>query len=254
MKKRLLTSFLLSAFLVFSVQAQTNPNWEYWISGKVDVKKGMTDAFEKAASQKTRKFNKTAETAISTYKIMDGPDQGKYERIQGYKDISWFNENMDSNAGVQYWMKNVSPHVQNYEGRKIWWRIKNLCYNWDPTSAPKKHLHKSIRFIKPGKLGDFWRFVNRLVQVFEKHNYTGVQGVFKVSSGGNENEIIFIDAFDDFTDQGKFPDTDKSMRDLYNAMYNGSYDKDLEIYNASLEMYGRQKERMTLVPELSTQL
>ena len=37
-------------------------------------------------------------------------------------------------------------------------------------------------------------------------------------------------------------------------MYNSSYDKDLEIYNEAIEMWGRQKERMTLVPELTTQL
>ena len=37
-------------------------------------------------------------------------------------------------------------------------------------------------------------------------------------------------------------------------MYNGSYDKDLEIYNDALEMWGRQIERMTLVPGLTTQL
>jgi len=253
MKKVIFINFLLSILFVTSANAQTNPNWEYWMSGKVEVKRGMSDEFEKAAAQKTKKYNKTAETAISTYKVMDGPDQGKYERIQGYKDIGWFN-NMNSNAGTQYWMENVSQYVDNYEGRKIWWRIKNLSHNWDPGAAPKKHINKRIRIIKPGKNWDFWRFSNRITQVYKKHNFTGVRGVFKVASGGNENEVIFVNAFDDFTDQGKFPDTDKSLKELYNEMYNGSYDKDLEIYNDALEMWGRQIERMTLVPELTTEL
>jgi hypothetical protein len=253
MKKVIFINFLLSILFVTSANAQTNPNWEYWMSGKVEVKRGMSDEFEKAAAQKTKKYNKTAETAISTYKVMDGPDQGKYERIQGYKDIGWFN-NMNSNAGTQYWMENVSQYVDNYEGRKIWWRIKNLSHNWDPVAAPKKHINKRIRIIKPGKNWDFWRFSNRITQVYKKHNFTGVRGVFKVASGGNENEVIFVNAFDDFTDQGKFPDTDKSLKELYNEMYNGSYDKDLEIYNDALEMWGRQIERMTLVPELTTEL
>ena len=101
---------------------------------------------------------------------------------------------------------------------------------------------------------DFWRFANRIVNVYKKHDFTGVQGVFKVVSGGNENEIIFVEAFDDFTDQGKFPNTDKSLKELYNEMYNGSYDKDLEIYNDAIEMWGRQRERMNLAPALTTEL
>ena len=254
MKKVVFINFLLSVFFVTALNAQSNPNWEYWISGKVEVKRGMSSDFEKAAAQKTKKYNKTVQTAISTYKIMDGPDQGKYERIQGYKDISWFNNNMISNAGTQYWMKNVSQYVDNYEGRKVWWRIKNLSHNWDQESAHKKHINKRIRIIKPGKTWDFWRFANRITQVYKKHKYTGVRGVFKVASGGNENEVIFVSAFDDFKEQGKFPDTDKSLKELYNEMYNGSYDKDLEIYNDALEMWGRQIERMTLVPGLTTQL
>ena len=184
----------------------------------------------KICSTKEKKYNKTPETAISTYKIMDGTDQGNYERIQGYNDISWFKNNIVSNAGTQYWMKNVSQYVENYEGRKVLWRIKNLCHNWDKESASKMHIHKLIRTIKPGGNSNFWRFANRIVQVYKKHNYTWVLGVFKVTSGGNENEIIFVNVFNDFTDQEKFSD---------NEMYNGSYDKDLEIYNEAMEMWGR---------------
>ena len=254
MKRSQLFSLLLLSLFSLSISAQTNPNWEYWISAKVEVKKGMTGEFEKAAADKTKKYNKTLETAMSTYKIMDGPDQGKYERIQGYKDLSWFNSDMTSGAGYKYWQKNVSQFVENYEGSKVWWRIKNLSHNWDPESKPKKHISKLIRIIKPGKNWDFWRFANRIVNVYKKHDFTGVQGVFKVVSGGNENEIIFVEAFDDFTDQGKFLNTDKSLKELYNEMYNGSYDKDLEIYNDAIVMWGRQRERMNLAPALTTEL
>ena len=182
---------------------------------------------------------------------MTGPDQGKYERIQGYKDISWFN-GVNGNAGLKYWRKNVDQHVDNYDGRIIWWRIKNLSHNWNAESKPTKYFHRVIRIVKPGKLSDFWRFANRITEVYKKHKYTGIQAVFNVASGGNENMMVFVDAFDDFSDQGKFPDTDKSLNELYNEMYNGSWDKDLEIYNDALEMWGRQKELLTLVPEATT--
>ena len=249
--KKLYLSISITVLSLFMASAQTNPNWEYWTSNRLEVKRGMSDEFEKAASLKTRKYNTTPETAISTYKVVSGPDQGKYERIQGYKDIGWFNGGNNS-AGVQYWRKNVDKHIQNYEGRIIWWRIKNLSHNWSPESKPSKYFHRLIRMVKPGRLADFWRFANRITNVYKEHNYTGVQAVFNVVSGGNENMMIFVDAFDDFTDQGKFPDTDKSLKELYNEMYNGSYDSDLEVYNDALEMWGRQNELLSLVPEATT--
>ena len=93
--------FFIFTFGLLITNAQTNPNWEYWTSNRLEVKRGMSAEFEKAASVKTKKFNTTPETAISTYKVMTGPDQGKYERIQGYKDISWFN-GVNGNAGLKY--------------------------------------------------------------------------------------------------------------------------------------------------------
>lgn len=249
--KKVLITICLVTFCFSLTTAQSNPNWEYWTSNRMKVSKGMAEEFEKAASTKTRKYNTTPETAISTYRVISGPDQGKYERIQGYKDLGWFNKG-NSKAERQYWSKNVSKYVESNDGRIIWWRIKNLCHNWSPENKPSKYFHRLIRIVKPGRLGDFWRFANRVTEVYKKHNYTGIQGVFKVTSGGNENMMIFVDAFDDFTAQGEFPDTDKSLKALYNEMYNGSYDRDLEIYNDALEMWGRQNELLTLVPEATT--
>ena len=251
MKKIFSLHLSLVVVFIFSANAQSNPDWEYWTSNRLEIKRGMSEEFEKAASLKTKKFNTTPETAISTYKVMTGPDQGKYERIQGYKDISWFN-GTNGNKGVKYWMKNVNEFVNQNDGRIIWWRIKNLSHNWNPESKPTKYFHRIVRIVKPGKLGDFWRFANRITEVYKKHNFTGIQACFKVVSGGNENMMVFVDAFNDFTDQGKFPDTDKSLKELYNEMYNGSYDRDLEIYNDALEMWGRQKELLSLVPEATT--
>ena len=252
MKKIL--SILLLLFSTSSLVGQSNPNGEFWVTGRVEVKRGMTSDFEKAAAVKTKKYNNSQETAMTTYKVMDGPDQGKYERIQGYKTIDWFNSNMMSGVGYKYWMKNVSQFVDNYEGRTIWVRFENLSLNWDPEVKPKKHIHRLVRIIKPGRLGDFWRFSNRITEVYKKHNHTGVRGVFKVTSGGNENMMVIVNAFDDFKDQGKFPNTDKSLKQLYDEMYNGSWDKDLEIYNDAIEMWGRQKERLSLISDLSTDL
>ena len=111
MKKSLFVNLLIACFFSLSLTAQSNPNWEYWVTGKVEVKRGASVDFEKTAALKTKKYNNTLETAITTYKVMDGPDQGKYERIQGYKDINWFNSNMSSSAGTKFWMKNCKRNI-----------------------------------------------------------------------------------------------------------------------------------------------
>ena len=68
--------------LALSLQAQ-DP--EIWQTYRLKAKQGQSDAFEKAAAKKNKLFNNTPETAIITYQVMDGNDQGMYERIVGYK-------------------------------------------------------------------------------------------------------------------------------------------------------------------------
>ena len=49
--KNFLFIFLYMSGLFIS-SAQTNPNWEYWTSNRLEVKRGMSAEFEKAASLK----------------------------------------------------------------------------------------------------------------------------------------------------------------------------------------------------------
>ena len=58
MKRSQLFSLLLLSLFSLSISAQSNPNWEYWTSAKVEIKKGMAGEFEKAAADKTKKYNK----------------------------------------------------------------------------------------------------------------------------------------------------------------------------------------------------
>ena len=41
--------------------------------------------------QKNRMFNKTAEDAIFTFQYRDGEKQGQYQRVVGYKDWDFMN-------------------------------------------------------------------------------------------------------------------------------------------------------------------
>ena len=105
----------------------------------------MTGEFEKAAADKTKKYNKTLETAMSTYKIMDGPDQGKYERIQGYKDLSWFNSDMTSGAGYKYWQKNVAPTIADIPVAKPSKPSVKFTALDDPTTTKTEKKHHKVK-------------------------------------------------------------------------------------------------------------
>jgi len=74
MKNLLLIALLVSA----SIYGQRNDNAEYWNTWEYTAKDGMQQKFEEAAAKKTALFNKTPETAITTYKIVTGPDSGTY--------------------------------------------------------------------------------------------------------------------------------------------------------------------------------
>ena len=87
------------------------------------------------------------------------------------------------------------------------------------------------------------------------HNYSGVQGVFQLMSGGNTNEYIICIGFDKFGEFGEYPDTETTEAELYDAMFGeNSYQNDATAYNQALEMWGRSTERLMQVEALSTQL
>ena len=48
--------------------------------------------------------------------------------------------------------------------------------------------------------------------VREKHNFTGITGIFKVISGGNTNEFVICRGFDKFGEMGEFQGTDKILK------------------------------------------
>ena len=80
------TISIILAIIALNMMAQAQESPEIWMSYDLMPKKGMVKQFEAAAEKKNKKFNNTAETAIFTFKYMDGENQGKYQRVMGYKD------------------------------------------------------------------------------------------------------------------------------------------------------------------------
>ena len=246
---------IIIAIIAFNMMVQAQEDPEIWMTYDLMPKKGMVKQFEAAAEKKNKKFNNTAETAIFTFKYMDGENQGKYQRVMGYKDWDFFNnQQQGDNAQQKYWAENVDQFVESRTGWKVWSRSLKHSHNWTPTTT-FKHMYVLRRFIKPGHEAAVYNFLDRGAKVMKAHNYSGIQGVFQLMSGGNTNEYIICNGFDKFGEFGKYPDTEKTEAELYDEMFGqGSWRKDATAYNQSLEMYSRTTERLMSVEALSTQL
>mgnify|MGYP000209072024 FL=1 len=251
MKKLIL--FTISMLFAFTISAQENSP-EIWMSYELKVKKGMSEKFEQAAAKKTKKFNNTAETGMFTFNIMDGENQGMYSRVVGWKDWSYMNSQDDRSDELKYWKDNVDPFVESSTGWKVWRRLKWVSHNWKPENNFNYMLVRR-RFIKPGKDQDVLNFLKRLQMVYKKNNFSGIVGIFRIMSGGNTNEFIICEGFNTYGESGKYPDTEKSEKELYNEMFGWeAYNRDAGLYNDSLEMYSRTTERQHFNEKLSTKL
>jgi len=245
-------TLIISMFFSLIISAQNGP--EIWMSYELKPKKGMEDKSIQAAAKKMKKYNSTADNPMFTFEIMDGENQGMYSRVVGWKDWSYMNSQEDRSEELKYWKDNVDPFIEESTGWKVWRRLVGISHNWTPTTT-FKYMLVQRRFIKPGHDQAVVHFLQRAKMVYEKHNYTGITGIFRVISGGNTNEYIICDGFNEYGVGGEFPDTEKNMEELYNEMFGWeAYRKDAQEYNDALEMYSRTTERHHFNEKLSTAL
>lgn len=248
--KRLLIVLIL-ALVCMPAMSQLNPNWEYYRTMRWKANPGQTDNFMKAAGEKTKMFNNTPETAMVTYRIMTGPDQGKFERVSANKTLSqMYSQNPEE---MEYWGKNVSEYTNEPSGAKVWWRIKGWSVNWPPENMrPSKYLSVQTLTIKNGNNGNFRRYMNRRMQIL-KENTSRQMAVFKISSGSQLLEFRVITFFDDpMNAMGEWKTEDFSMQEAYDDKFGwNAYRTDQELFFQSIEIYGNLVETHQLVPEMS---
>ncbi|MBT8204227.1 MAG: hypothetical protein KJP14_03890 [Eudoraea sp.] len=250
MKKLVLTGMVL--LIGTSIYAQRNDNAVYWNSWEYTAKEGSRADFEKAAAKKTTMFNNTPETAITTYRIITGPDTGNYFRVEGNKSAADYDR--DRSAEAKYWEDNVAKYVGNDKGHVRWRRLENGSYDPDPeNTALYKYVSRTFYNVKQGKLMHFRRYMYRMSKVAEKRGWDG-RSLYRLESGGNRNLFVFVGGFDTYkraeTDS---PEPDTTTEEDYNEMFGwGSWEEDRDNFNASLEYWGQQRDLMQLVPEMST--
>lgn len=242
----------LAILMSASMYAQRSNEANYWNTWEYTPKDGMRADFEKAAAKKTAMFNATPETAITTYRIITGPNSGAYFRVESNKSAEDYDR--DRSAEGKYWEDNVDKYVAKDNGQLRWWRVNNGSYDPNPDRKSNfKYVSRTFYDVKPGKVMHFLRWMNRMSKIAEKRDWDG-RSLYRLYSGGNGNRFVQSAGFDTYK-RAEADDTepDTTVREDYNEMFGwGSFDEDRDNFYASLEYWGIQRDLMQLVPEMST--
>ncbi|MGB2152406.1 MAG: hypothetical protein ACPH57_08445 [Flavobacteriaceae bacterium] len=245
MKK--ITLFTLVLSLSFSVFGQRNEKAEYWNTWHYQPKDGMTQKFEAAAAAKTKMFNASPNNLIVTYKIMTGDNAGVYERIMPFQTSADYDK--DKSKELNYWSTNVSKYCTPKGGQQIWQRLKWADVNVSEEANPSKHLMKTVFIVKQDQLDHFYRFIERIGKVQGKFNKDISSITLRLHSGGNRNLFVRYVGFEKHEREPS--DIENTWEEEYNEMFGwNSWTNDIEMFDQSLEMWGRQNEKLRLVESM----
>ena len=236
--------------LCASVYSQRSNESVYLNTWEYTPKDGMREDFEKAAAKKTAMFNKTPETAITTYRIITGSDSGTYVRVEGNKSAADYD--LDRSAEGKYWNDNVSKYVAKAGGQVRWRKLNNGSYDPDPeNTTPSKYVQRTFYNVKADKVLHFRRPLTRMTKVAEKRGWGG-RSLYRLVSGGNRNQFVVAAGFDTYK-RAESQEFETTAKEDYEELFGwGTWDEDWKKFDASLEYWGEQRDLLQLVPEMST--
>ncbi|MDH3698818.1 MAG: hypothetical protein OEQ81_09145 [Flavobacteriaceae bacterium] len=248
MKKLLLFGIVL--LLSTSIYSQRNDNATYLNTWEYTPKEDMREDFEKAAAKKTAMFNKTPETAISTYRIITGPESGTYVRVEGNKSPADYD--LDRSAEGKYWNDNVAKYVAKTGGQVRWQKLNNGSYDPDPEdSTPSKYVGRTFFNVRADKVLHFRRAMTRISKVAEKRGWGG-RSLYRLVSGGNRNQFVLAIGWDTYK-RAERPEMETTAEEDYNELFGwGTWDEDWKNFDKTLEYWGEQRDLLQYIPEMST--
>lgn len=247
-----------AAFLVFALIfsatlfAQRDAKNDYWNTWRYTPKEGMDQDFRKAVAKKMELYNNSPDKAIFTFQIITGSNSGTYERVEPMKYPKDYD--LDRTGEAAYWQENVGKFVAKNSGQMRWDRINNATINWDPETPrnPSKFLERTTYDVKPGRILDFRRYVERVTETLKKRGFTDTQLMFRCISGGSANMFVLVQGYNNHQDR-VMPENDKSFEEDYNEQFGwDTFDEDRQKFDDSLEAWGEYTETMMLVPSLTT--
>lgn len=248
MKRSVLFGIVL--LLSTSIYSQRNDEAKYWNTWEYTAKADMRADFEKAAAKKTAMFNKTPETAISTYRVITGPDSGSYLRVEGNKSPADYD--IDRTAEGNYWNDNVAKYLAKNGEHVRWRRLNNGSYDPDPeNSTPSKYVRRTFYNVKADKVMHFRRAIYRMSKVAEKRGWEG-RSLYRLISGGNRHQFVVAQGFDTYK-RAETAELETTAEEDYNELFGwGSWDEDWKNFDKALEYWGEQSDLLQYVPEMST--
>lgn len=216
----------------------------------ISVKIENREKFHELASKKTKMFNngRDAKVRFRTFKILTGPNAGKYRRFRLASNLEELDIQDSKAEGAKYWRTNVTPLINKNSGTYIWRVSKSSSYRSGNESVNLRNIN-FVR-VKNDKREDFWRWRNRIKIAAEKAKIRYDIGVWYLYSGGNDSGIVMIRKhFKDFADEQK--GNGGELKKAYESIYgDGSWEKELERYRESIDWQHRRHHR--LMPKLSS--
>ena len=168
----------------------------------ITVKEGMAAEFRDAAAKKTKKYNgKEGSLVFNTWRIMNGPRQGKFVRGTGFRYWADFDTPIPQNE-LDYWTKNVVPYIEKYENTQIWSYNDDVSYNGSKETEYANVGMLQFYNINPGMDGRLMEMAKKLKEVHESKKTTFRYGWYHLESGGDRSTWLFASSVYKWADLG----------------------------------------------------
>ena len=246
MKKFIYTSLML--IFTFSVNSQVLQTWNW------SANQGQSADFEKAVSDKTKKYNSSKDGALLyTFQINSGNEVGSYWRIRIEDELKDFDKQYPD--GLKAMANNAAKY--GTVTSSAWWNIVENATHWpEDDNNWKKPLKRYFVYNYDGQHdADFWAFRYKvrgaIIQSGADINMTTLQ----CFAGCQGNTVMVIFSHSNFEDLQNDNSTEwGKVYDKYNEIYGVKYESDIAEFESSLTLggFGRYSGTMVFKPEMSS--
>ena len=207
-------------------------------------------AAKDAIGKKTKKFNSKADgELIYTFQILAG-ERANYIVREGLGN-SYAELDSYGNQGLDYWMENVAPLMNNVGGTEYFSHATDASF--DDAEPGTNRIWKVLHYnVKRNSGPDFWKFRTRVAKAAEKVGNLSLH-VWAGSLGGPSGHVIVGYGNPDMSGIDNESETWPKVIEAYKEIFGeDSFEIDQEAFNNSLEMWGNFSEVWRWLPELSS--
>jgi uncharacterized protein YxeA len=246
MKKNLITILCFTLSIVVNGQVIRSWNWT--------VNDGQRSEFEKAVSDKTRKYNSSKDDSqMFTFQITSGNETGNYWRLRIENEFKGFDKENKSGLKV---MQNTASNYGKVTN-SAWWSILEKATYWpEGDNNWKKPLKRYFIYNYDGQHdADFWAFRYKVRGAIKESGADINMTTLGCTAGCQGNQVMIIFSHSNFEDlQDDNGSEWKKVYDKYNELYGVKYEADISEFESSLTLggFGRYSGTMIFKPNMSS--